>query len=99
MEWNYLFINLKNKLWKNNMQGVEMADNGQIEGKRGSSGPINSDTKKSDRMHKSSDKDSSVPDECDQRYERMEKLGEGTYGVVFKARDKETEEVRSHLPG
>lgn len=30
---------------------------------------------------------SSVPDECDLRYERMDKLGEGTYGVVFKARD------------
>lgn len=35
-----------------------------------------------------------VPDECDLRYERMEKLGEGTYGVVYKARDLETNEVR-----
>jgi len=35
-----------------------------------------------------------VPDECDLRYERMEKLGEGTYGVVYKARDVETNEVR-----
>jgi len=26
----------------------------------------------------------------------MEKLGEGTYGVVFKARDIETNEVRKH---
>jgi serine/threonine protein kinase len=37
-----------------------------------------------------------VPDECDLRYERMEKLGEGTYGVVYKARDVETSEVREH---
>lgn len=35
-----------------------------------------------------------APDECDLRYERMEKLGEGTYGVVYKARDIETNEVR-----
>jgi len=27
-------------------------------------------------------------EECDQRFEREEKLGEGTYGVVFKARDR-----------
>lgn len=27
------------------------------------------------------------------RYEKMEKLGEGTYGVVYKARDKTTGEV------
>lgn len=33
-------------------------------------------------------------DESDLRYERMEKLGEGTYGVVYKARDRETNEVR-----
>ena len=35
-----------------------------------------------------------IPDECDLRYERMDKLGEGTYGVVYKARDLETNEVR-----
>ena len=35
----------------------------------------------------------SIPDECDLRYERMDKLGEGTYGVVYKARDIETNEV------
>jgi serine/threonine protein kinase len=80
------------------MLGVEMADNGQVQGKRGSSGQMGSDMKKSDIQGKSSDKDSGVPDECDLRYERMEKLGEGTYGVVFKARDLETNEVRSHLP-
>ena len=34
-----------------------------------------------------------IPDECDLRYERNEKLGEGTYGVVYKARDIETNEV------
>jgi serine/threonine protein kinase len=38
-------------------------------------------------------KDSGIPDECDLRYERMDKLGEGTYGVVYKARDIETNEV------
>ena len=40
-----------------------------------------------------------APDECDLRYERMEKLGEGTYGVVYKARDIETNEVRSSFRG
>ena len=39
-------------------------------------------------------KGSEKPDECDLRYERMDKLGEGTYGVVYKARDVETNEVR-----
>lgn len=38
-------------------------------------------------------KDGGIPDECDLRYERMDKLGEGTYGVVYKARDVETNEV------
>ena len=33
-----------------------------------------------------------------ERYEKMEKLGEGTYGVVYKARDKTTGEVRNHQP-
>jgi serine/threonine protein kinase len=39
-----------------------------------------------------------IPDECDLRYERMDKLGEGTYGVVYKARDLETNEVCMHSP-
>ena len=29
------------------------------------------------------------------RYQKMEKLGEGTYGVVYKAKDKVTGEVLS----
>ena len=32
-------------------------------------------------------------EECDLRFERHEKLGEGTYGVVFKARDRETDNI------
>lgn len=31
------------------------------------------------------------------RYEKMDKLGEGTYGVVYKAKDRVTGEVRYHL--
>lgn len=27
-----------------------------------------------------------------ERYEKLDKLGEGTYGVVYKAKDKETKE-------
>lgn len=32
-------------------------------------------------------------EECDKRYERMDKLGEGTYGLVYRAKDKLTNEV------
>jgi len=32
-------------------------------------------------------------DETDSRYERLDKLGEGTYGIVYKSRDRETNEV------
>ena len=28
-----------------------------------------------------------------QRYERVEKIGEGTYGTVFKAKDRETGDI------
>lgn len=31
------------------------------------------------------------------RYTKMDKLGEGTYGVVYKAKDKITGEVRYHV--
>ena len=27
------------------------------------------------------------------RYEKLEKVGEGTYGVVYKAKDRETNEI------
>jgi hypothetical protein len=32
-------------------------------------------------------------EECEGRYERYEKLGEGTYGVVFRALDRKTNRV------
>lgn len=38
-----------------------------------------------------SDVEMITTEECDLRFERHEKLGEGTYGVVFKARDRETD--------
>lgn len=39
------------------------------------------------------DVDMITTEECDMRFERHEKLGEGTYGVVFKARDRETDQI------
>jgi serine/threonine protein kinase len=42
-----------------------------------------------DSINKASD----PVEECDQRYERMDKLGEGTYGVVYKSKDRVTHEV------
>lgn len=32
-------------------------------------------------------------EECDLRFSDEEKLGEGTYGIVYKATDKETGEI------
>ena len=33
--------------------------------------------------------------DCNRRYERMDKLGEGTYGIVYRAKDRETSEVKT----
>lgn len=52
-----------------------------------------SSSEKKDNKGDSSKNNDNIPDESDLRYERMEKLGEGTYGVVYKARDRETSEV------
>lgn len=35
---------------------------------------------------------------CDMRFKCMEKLGEGTYGVVYKAEDKENHNEVSQIP-
>lgn len=32
-------------------------------------------------------------EESEERFERYEKLGEGTYGVVFRVRDRQTNEI------
>lgn len=29
----------------------------------------------------------------DKKYEKIDKLGEGTYGIVYKARDKTTNQI------
>lgn len=38
-----------------------------------------------------------VSEDRDFRYERMDKLGEGTYGIVYRSRDKETNEVFHYI--
>jgi serine/threonine protein kinase len=37
-------------------------------------------------------------EECDHKYERMDKLGEGTYGIVYRSKDRETNEVYTKIP-
>ena len=41
------------------------------------------------------EQDAQMKEECETRYEQLEKLGEGTYGVVYKSRDTQTNEVSS----
>ena len=36
---------------------------------------------------------SNPPEECDVRFDRQGKLGEGTYGTVYKAMDRNTREI------
>ena len=43
------------------------------------------------------EQDTQMKDDCETRYEMLEKLGEGTYGVVYKAFDSVTSEVSSLL--
>ena len=43
------------------------------------------------------EQDTQMKDDCETRYEMLEKLGEGTYGVVYKAFDSITSEVSSLL--
>jgi len=37
--------------------------------------------------------DSIIKEECDLRFQLLEKIGEGTYGVVYKAIDRTTNQV------
>jgi serine/threonine protein kinase len=46
----------------------------------------NQDVVMSDSVQSKSPQESSF--ECERRYERLEKLGEGTYGIVYKSRDR-----------
>lgn len=39
------------------------------------------------------DVEMSAPEECDLRFSDQEELGAGTYGIVYKAIDKETNEI------
>ena len=41
-------------------------------------------------------KDTINQEECDLRFDLIEKIGEGTYGVVYKAIDKTTNQVSTH---
>lgn len=41
----------------------------------------------------SADVEMMTTEECDVRFDRKEKLGEGTYGIVYKAVDKTSHEV------
>lgn len=66
-------------------------------GKDGDHSTGKSSSNKDAQDPKSKGDSKEAPDECDLRYERMEKLGEGTYGVVHKARDIETNEVSQPL--
>lgn len=51
------------------------------------------DEKKPETCQVAADVEMITSEECDLRFERHEKLGEGTYGVVFKARDRETDAI------
>lgn len=51
------------------------------------------DERKPEQSQVATDVEMITTEECDLRFERHEKLGEGTYGVVFKARDRETDNI------
>jgi serine/threonine protein kinase len=54
---------------------------------------VSSDEKEVSIQSKAKSVNNEQVEESDFRYERMDKLGEGTYGIVYKSRDKETNEV------
>ena len=43
------------------------------------------------------EQDAQMKDDCENRYEMLEKLGDGTHGVVYKAFNSVTSEVSSLL--